>query len=253
MRKLVAAGFQERTEEGVRLLAGTERIALAGHLRQISRHHHAAPAIVVGLDGPLRFVAERTHESRAALVAPGFEHAVETASGRVAVFVLPAAAMSGANQVPVRDLAKPSRWVELGLAVARREVDELSAIDRCLAREGLDLRPVDGRLRVALGALGGALGRNLPVEEVASVARLSPSRLMCLAREHLGTSLRGYRRWLRSFQVARDFACGRSLTESALEAGFSSSAHLSAAAREHFGIRPSDMLTPANRAAIRVV
>lgn len=247
------ARFQEPTEAGVCLLAGAERIALGGRLPRIGHHRHAAPAVVVGLDGPLRFVADRTHQSRAALLAPGFAHAVDTASGRIAVFVLPPHAISGVDLLPVADLRYPAQWIELGLALVRRELQDLSPVDLCLGRERLDTRPIDDRLRMALATLGEALDRNLPVEAVASAARLSPSRLMSLAREHLGTSLRVYRRWLRSFQVARDYASGRSLTEAALAAGFASSAHLSSASREHFGIRPSDILTPANRAAIRAV
>ena len=93
----------------------------------------------------------------------------------------------------------------------------------------------------------------MAIEELALAARLSASRLMALARRQLGSSLRQYRSWLRSFRVARDYAAGRSLTEAALEAGFASSAHLSAATREHFGIRPSDVLSPANRGAIRLL
>ena len=101
--------------------------------------------------------------------------------------------------------------------------------------------------------LAATLDTNLSIDEVAAAARLSPSRLMTLAHTQLGASLRAYRRWLRAFQVARDYAAGASLTEAALAAGFSSSAHLSAAARDHFGIRPSDILTPHNRGGIRAV
>jgi AraC-like DNA-binding protein len=248
-----AGRFQEPTELGVRLLASAERIAVGGKLPEITRHRHAAPAVVVGVDGPLRFVAGRTHVSRAALIAPGFAHAVETGGGRIAVFVLPPHAMSGAGVAPVVDLRRPGRWVELGTALIRHELHDLSPVDLCLAREGLRTRPIDDRLRIALDALGSALDHNLPVDDIAATAGLSASRLMALAREQLGSSLRLYRRWLRAFQVARDYAAGRSLTEAALAAGFASSAHLSSATREHFGIRPSDVLSPANRSGIRVL
>ena len=51
----------------------------------------------------------------------------------------------------------------------------------------------------------------------------------------------------------RDYAAGLSLTEAAFAAGFASSPHLSVSTREQFGIRPSDVLRPANRATIRVL
>jgi AraC-like DNA-binding protein len=240
--------FQEPTER-VRLLAGPERFGLCGWFSEVSRHQHAAPAVVIGIDGPLRFVAGRTHESRAALLAPGFSHAVGL-SGRLAMFLLPPHALSAGATLPVRDLPHPERWVELGQAVLRGELRDLAPVDDALARERLNLRPVDDRLRAALAQVSGRLEENLPVEAVAADARLSASRLMALSREQLGTSLRGYRRWLRTLRVARAYAAGGSLTEAALEAGFSSSAHLSMATREHFGIRPSDVLSPHNRAGI---
>jgi AraC-like DNA-binding protein len=242
--------FQEPTE-GVGLLAGEGRIALCGRIDEIRAHRHAAPAVVVGVDGPLGFVAGRTHRSAAALIAPGFVHAVATFGGRIAVFLLPPYAMTKDRLPPISDLSHPRRWVELGDAVLRGELDDFAAVDRCLARERRGARPVDDRLRAALDAIGEALDENLPVEHLAARARISPSRLMALSREQLGASLRTVRRWLRTFRVARDYAAGATLTDAALAAGFSSSAHLSMAAREHFGIRPSDILSPENRGAMR--
>jgi AraC-like DNA-binding protein len=245
-------GFQE-SPAAVKLIAGADRIALCGRFPAIGHHRHAAPAVVVGLDGPLRFVAGRTHASRAALIAPGFSHAVETAGGRIAMFVLPPYTLSGAGGLPVRDLPHPRRWVELGEAVLREELTQFDPIDHCFARERLDLRPVDDRLRNAMEALGQAVDENVSVDVLAASVRLSGSRLMALAREQLGVPLRGYRRWLRAFSVARAYATGASLTDAAFAAGFASSAHLSSATREHFGIRPSDVLTAHNRNAIRAI
>ncbi len=244
--------FQESTESAVHLLVGEERLALGGRAPDIRRHRHAAPAVIVGVDGPLRLVADRTHETRACLIAPGFSHAVDAGGGRIAVFLLPAYALSGSGS-ELRDLSASSSWVELGDAVVRQELDGFDPVDRLLARERLGTRPVDERLHVAIRALAGALDENVSMEEIASAARLSPSRLMALAREQLGTSLRPYRRWLRAFDVARTYAAGASLTEAAIAAGFSSSAHLSIAAREQFGIRPSDVLVPQHRALIRTI
>jgi transcriptional regulator GlxA family with amidase domain len=150
-------------------------------------------------------------------------------------------------------LAEPKRWIELGEVMARRELDDFTEIDHALASERLELRPIDERLQRAVAVLAETLDVNVGIDEVASAARLSASRLMSLAQTQLGVSLRGYRRWLRAFQVARGYAAGASLTGAAIAAGFSSSAHLSSATREHFGIRPSDVLKPGNRPAIRIL
>jgi AraC-like DNA-binding protein len=234
----------------VRLIAGASRIALAGRLARISEHQHATAAIVIGLDRPLAFVAQGRHESRAALLGSGFRHAVETRGGRIAVFLLPSDRLS---RGPVHDLQAPLRWVELGEALLRREMRDFEPIDHALATERIERRPIDPRITRVLGTIEASLDANLPIEAIAADVGLSPSRLMALARAELGTSLREHRRWLRAFEVARAFAEGASLTAAALEAGFSSSAHLASAARAHFGIRPSDILQQAHRDAIRTI
>jgi AraC-like DNA-binding protein len=237
----------------VRVIADAERVAIGGRLGAVSRHRLAATAVVVGVDGPLRLRAERVHEGRAVLVRPGCWHSIDAPEGRLAVFFLSPQALRTDHLHWVQDLPHPARWIELGHALLKRELHGFEPIDDCLAREDLKARAIDERLRLALDALRDALDENLAIEEVAASAHISASRLMTLAHEQLGTSLRAYRRWLRAFRVVRDYAGGSSLTEAAFAAGFASSPHLSKVVREQFGIRPSDILHPANRAAIRVI
>ncbi|MEO7736489.1 MAG: AraC family transcriptional regulator [Kofleriaceae bacterium] len=243
--------FQEPTAP-LRLVAGADRFALAGQLDQIGEHRHAAPVIVVGLDRPLVVTGAgaRRHASRAAVIAPGFAHAVDVAGGRIAVFVLAPSSRSREGMVAVRDLGRPADWVELGRAVLDGELHDFAVVDRAIARAAPNARPVDDRLRRVIAALRARLDDNLPIEAIAGEVGLSPTRVMALARAEVGAPLRYVRRWLRTFSVARDYAAGATLTTAALDAGFASSAHLSVAAREHFGIRPSQILSPRNRAAI---
>jgi AraC-like DNA-binding protein len=243
--------FQEST--AVQVVAGADRIALAGRLDDIRTHQHAAPVIVVGLDRPVRFLAASgEHTGRAVLVAPGFAHAVEAQRGRLALFLLPAGA-APVGGAPIRELARPRAWHELGAALAGGALDELAAVDRCLARERLGARPLDDRLGRAVARLADRLEDNTSIDAIADEVGLSASRLIALAHAQLGAPLRSYRRWLRTIRVAREFAAGASITEAAHASGFASSAHLAMAAREHFGIRPSDVLSPHRRDAIRAM
>ena len=245
-------GFQEPLAR-LQILAESDRVALAGHLGNVGRHRLSAPAIVIGVDGDLRLRSERLHQGRAMLVRPGRWHSFDPTAGRMAVFLLPPSALRSDQLDWVQELSTPGWWLEIAQALLDRKLTTWEPIDRCLAQERVAARPIDDRLRSALSTLEGALDENLAIEELAAIAALSSSRLMTLVREQLGTSLRGYRRWLRTFRVVQDYAAGRSLTEAAFAAGFASSPHLSVAAREQFGIRPSDVLCPANRATIRVI
>jgi AraC-like DNA-binding protein len=252
MPALPRPGFHDSPEH-VRIIAEAERVAIGGRLGQVSRHRLSAPAVVVGVDRTLRLRSEYVHEGRAVLVRPGCWHSIDATDGRLAVFLLAPHALRSDQLGWVQDLPHPTRWIELGEALLNRDLSVFEPIDRCLAREHLNVRPVDDRLRAAMSLLQRALDENLSADVVAASAHLSASRLMALAHEQLGTPLRAYRRWLRAFRVVRDYAAGLSLTEAAFAAGFASSAHLSASTREQFGIRPSDILRPANRAAICVI
>ncbi len=219
----------------VELLVGADRLALRGLRGPVTVHEHATAAVIVGLHGPLQIRARgRTRDVRAALLAPGFRHALDLRGGALAVFLLPPGALAGDE---VRELdAGP--WLEL---------TTFEEADRALRTMP---HALDDRLARVLQLVAARLDENVPLDALAAEVRLSPTRLMTLAREQLRTSLRGFRRWLRTFEVARAYASGANLTEAAHRAGFSSSAHLSAAAREHFGIRPSQVLSPATRAGI---
>jgi AraC-like DNA-binding protein len=251
MRGFASPGFHEPTAP-VRTVIGDDRVALAGPLGEVVRHRHASAAIVVGVDAPLRVVAGRTHGTRAALLAPGFAHSLEV-RGRLAVFILPVHAVACRKLVDVTDLPSPHRWIEYGGQLAQGELDDFAVVDREIDRACVAPRSIDDRLRRALVALEGSLDENVEVERIAEAARLSPSRLMALAREQIRTSFRSYRRWLRAFHVARRYALGASLTQAALEAGFASSAHLSAAARKQFGVCPSQILSPRTRGLIKTL
>jgi AraC-like DNA-binding protein len=229
-------------ESGMRLLVDDDRIALCGGLADIRTHAHATAAVVIGVDRPLGFVArERRVEARAALLAPGFAHAVDVAGGRIAVFFLPARSVSAEAAAPARALA-PGPWIELAAALAEGELYDFREVDRALARGDAAPRPIDDRLADALALVADTLDRNVPLDELAAEVRLSGSRLRALARDQLGTTLRAYRRWLRMFRVARGYAAGASLTEAAVAAGFASSAHLAMAARSQFGVPPTSVL-----------
>jgi AraC-like DNA-binding protein len=240
-------GFQEPAAP--RVVVGVDRVALAGRFTDIRTHRHAAPVIVVGLDGPVRFTAGgREHVGRAVAVAPGFEHAVDARGGRLGLFLMPAHAVGG--DLPVRELGRSRTWRELGEALAAGDLTDLAAIDASFARDNPHARPLDDRLHEAIAGLLDRLDENVSIDEAADSVGLSASRLMALAHAQIGAPLRTYRRWLRAIRVAREYAAGASLTQAALSAGFASSAHLAMAAREHFGIRPSDVLTHRGRAAI---
>ena len=71
---------------------------------------------------------------------------------------------------------------------------------------------------------------------------LSLSRLSHLFKEQTGSSLAGYLAWVKLEHAYRSVQAGNSLTQAAVNAGFSSPSHMSATFRRMFGITFSDFL-----------
>jgi AraC-like DNA-binding protein len=116
-------------------------------------------------------------------------------------------------------------------------------INEAFAGFGLQPRiPSDGRIaKVVLEVerRPDAFGR---LREAAELACLSPSRFRARFDAEVGLPFRRYRMWRRMALVMRSIARGGSLTDAALEAGFSSSAHLSSSFKRMFGISASEII-----------
>jgi AraC-like DNA-binding protein len=104
-------------------------------------------------------------------------------------------------------------------------------------------KSLDKRVMGAIEYLDSTIGRRrLTVAEIASEVALSPSRFSHLFNEQVGISVSRYVLWARTRAALKLMTAERSLTEVALEAGFSDSAHLSRTFRRMIGIAPSTLL-----------
>jgi AraC-like DNA-binding protein len=97
----------------------------------------------------------------------------------------------------------------------------------------------DARIAAALQEMHKAPEESAELAALAQRAGLSPSRFLHLFKQATGVPFRRYRLWARMGAAVRSLVQGHPLTEAALAAGFSSSAHFSAAYREMFGLAPS--------------
>lgn len=94
----------------------------------------------------------------------------------------------------------------------------------------------------ALTYLDEAIEGKPSLEQAASAAGISPSRLTHVFTEEIGIPFRNFALWLRLRRVVDQVSEGANLTEAAFGAGFSDSPHLSKVFREHFGMSPSALL-----------
>lgn len=83
---------------------------------------------------------------------------------------------------------------------------------------------------------------NLCNDHLAAHVGISEVQLRRVFKCAVGVPIRRYRLWHRLFVAMRLMADGRSLTDSAIESGFSDSSHFNHVFRDVFGVNPSSVL-----------
>jgi len=215
------------------------RVAYVGPGLDLTPHRNAAATIAVALETPFTLEAPLGTEPRdtwIALIPPNTHHHL-LASGAMA-FVYLDALSDDHRHLQTLDLSASHT------AVARTAATPGWGVEALCDALGVPARaPVDPRVARAARLLDASPEAFTRVAELASRVGLSPSRFQALFTEGVGLPFRRYRLWRRMALVARMVGDGQTLTEAAHGAGFSSSAHLSAAFREMFGLALSQLLS----------
>lgn len=99
----------------------------------------------------------------------------------------------------------------------------------------------DSRMENAILYLNDNQDRIVPVSEIANYLSLSESRFLHLFRENTGITYRRAQLWNKLIG-ALYLIKNVSITEAAIEVGFSDSAHFSRTFKENFGFSPRDVL-----------
>ncbi|HJQ31292.1 MAG TPA: AraC family transcriptional regulator [Pyrinomonadaceae bacterium] len=199
----------------------------------------------------------RFRSCRAAVIAPDRAHRIVSRDVIFAAFYLVPETPEGRKvsaYYDAREVFAPPRHVLAALlprlrgclerGCDREEADYLcDLLFKNLTPPGDAVRPLDRRVAGAIEYLDSAIGRRrLTIAEIASEVALSPSRFSHLFNEQVGIPVSRYVLWARTRAALNLMTSGRSLTEVALEAGFSDSAHLSRTFRSMIGIAPSTLL-----------
>lgn len=102
--------------------------------------------------------------------------------------------------------------------------------------------PISDDVRAAVDYVEQTIERLPRLDDAARLACLSPSRLTHRFSAEVGLPFRRFVLWARIRRSASAVADGANLTQAAIAAGFSDSAHLSRVYRSTFGVTPSTML-----------
>ncbi len=139
----------------------------------------------------------------------------------------------------VRSLSRPvfDAWLEHR---SERAIQE--AAQRVVRELAGGIEPVivsDERILKAIAYINSHLDSELTLEEVSSVAFLSPSRFRHLFVEQTGLGLRPYVLWRRFLRGVDLVMHGESISAAAHAAGFADAAHFTRTSKRMFGFAPS--------------
>ncbi len=219
----------------------------------------AAATLLVSLAGPLHFsCAGQRLSAKSVLLPAGIDVEMHEGSELIAVCYLDPFGedfqrlrgrfrLSGSSLLV--DYAEEEQLLAQlqELRQTRATPEQVAAfLEQLIGQEPLPVEyRIDPRIVRTVALIKADVSSNLSAEYLAEQAGLSVPRLTQLFRETLGISMRRYRQWHRLFVTTCGVARGLSLTDAAIEAGFTDSAHLSHTFRSIIGMKPSEMLRQA--------
>lgn len=213
---------------------------------------HESPAIKVciSLDGPFGLRTPENQdwsEYNAAIIAAGQPHAINGRGEKMAMLLLAPEGELGRKLVGVgienvSDAPLPllDRFEETGLTG-----ETANGIYHDVVNAVAGNRPpasLDPRVAQSIEWIREGREQGIIVGEIASGVDLSESRFSHLFTEQVRVPVRRYLLWLRLRDALHLLAGGGSLTETAHEAGFADSAHLTRTFRTSLGIAPSELV-----------
>lgn len=236
------------------LCVGAGKTLYVGSLDQVGWHLHGAPVFIAGVHGPfrLRLPGGDWTACRGAVIPAGVRHALDLAGEPLAVFypepdVAGLAALtrlgrgwSEREQILVGEHPALATFRELyddpaSVAWSGEALDDLLAFALGPAASP----PLDPRLARIVRFLEEHPDDLTGASTLARAQGLSVSRFLHIFSGQVGVPFRRYRIWNRVRAAMRLALRGGSLTDAALDAGFSDSAHFARCFRETFGVTPS--------------
>lgn len=238
-----------------KVLLWDEQALFLGNAADTSLHESPAIKICVALgeDFYLRFGdGEDPQPYASAIIAPGQLHAIDGRQREMAMLVL----------VPEAELAEPLNplFMTNGVIALSRSVNaqlkklfdnktisyqtvcfqmmEIISADIGFSGES----SIDPRVAKSIASIRSGRESGVSVKEIAAGADLSESRFSHLFTENVRVPVRRYLLWLRLREAIHLLARGVSLTDSAYDAGFADSAHLTRTFRAMLGITPSALI-----------
>lgn len=212
---------------------------------QPAEHSHMAAHIILSMGGGMKVRCSRgEYLCHGILLPSGTSHDVDTCGSPVLVFLYDCTTDVAKQIREIACIPKESceeivrlytNWVG-----AAGDYDEFEkAVLSHLGITGTSTSVTDERIQTAMKYIRANSTEKVTCQNAANAVHLSQSRFSHLFREQVGMTFAAYLIYQRILYVYTWMLRGASITEAALEAGFSSSAHFADVNRRVFGISAS--------------
>ena len=214
-----------------------------------AEHCHNASHIIISLGADMTITAEGNEYCCQGVMIPSdVPHSIDTHNSPAVVFLYDCATdvskqISSVRVIPNKDCAEIARLYAVFEANATS--DNYSRLNEYILNKlGLSCPAHcinDDRIISAIQYIRSTLCEKLSCQQVADYVHLSQSRFSHLFKEQVGMTFASFLIYQRLMYVYREVFSGRSITDAALDAGFSSSAHFADINRRVFGISASSI------------
>ena len=225
--------------------AGDHLLLCAGYADPVE-HRHMAAHILIAMDGLLEIRSgEQLLECRGIMIPSGVRHGIRTQGGAL-VFLFDSTTNVAARITTLQEIPD-SVCKQIRQAYEQMQhsgdYDGFAAfVKHSLDLEATGCRVTDQRMRRAMEWMRSHATETVTCADVAEAVFMSESRFSHLFKEQLGMTVPAYLIYQRLMYVYTAVLRGRSITESALAAGFSSSGHFADVSRRVFGLSASEIL-----------
>lgn len=211
-------------------------------------HSHSAAHIMISLGDEIEIFTKKEKKRCKGIVIPsGLIHTADTGKNKVLVFLFDNTT-SVANQIKqlmvladelIDGVVKAYYCFEKSEKTYSDYREFIKSIFKCTGLNITNNIIVDERILSALTYIQSNINEQMTCKEVAKGVFLSEGRFSHLFREQVGMTFSAYVVYQRVMKTYTEIINGKSITEAALEAGFSSSAHFAETNNRLFGLAAS--------------
>lgn len=229
-------------------LAKTHLLLKAGYGNP-EMHSHSASHVMIGLEGDIKVsVNGESVVCSGAFLPSGISHTVDGFGRPLLVFMF---------DVTSKVSERITDFRSMNVQDAERIVSAWESFDRCKTEEAYEgfwteimavlgisetgSRVSDERILAAIRFVKEHLNDDVTIRDAAESVCLSEGRFSHLFREKTGVAFAGYLVMQKIFYAYMQITEGKSITEAAVAAGFSSPSHFATVNKKMFGITARDL------------